>query len=308
MPAPAPEALADRLGSGLLSFPVTHFGPDLELDERAYREHLGWLAQHDVAALFAAGGTGEYFSLQAAEVDRVVRIAVDEVGATVPIVAPAGQGTATAIAQARAAERSGAAGVLLFPPYLTEASQEGLVEHVRAVCRSTGLGVVFYQRANARLTIDSLARLAEDCPTLVGFKDGVGDIEFMTRLRARFPDRFTTIGGLPTAETFALPYLELGVATYSSALFNFLPEFALGFHAAVLRRDREEVYRRLREVVLPYTELRDRRAGYAVSIVKAGLAAVGRPGSRVRPPLTDLTASEVDELRGIVEAAVAVPA
>ncbi|GMA27891.1 5-dehydro-4-deoxyglucarate dehydratase [Arenivirga flava] len=308
MPETAPDALAHRLSAGLLSFPVTHFGPGYELDEPAYREHLGWLAQHDVAALFAAGGTGEYFSLETAEVDRVVRIAIDEVGAAVPIVAPAGQGTATAVAQARAAARAGAAGLLLFPPYLTEASQEGLVEHVRTVCRATGLGVVFYQRANARLSIDSLARLADDCPNLVAVKDGVGDIEFMTRLRARFEGRFTTIGGLPTAETFALPYLELGVVTYSSALFNFLPAFALEFHAAVVRRDRDEVYRRLREVVLPYTELRDRRAGYAVSIVKAGLAAVGRPTSRVRPPLTDLVEHEVDELRSIVERAAAVPA
>jgi 5-dehydro-4-deoxyglucarate dehydratase len=60
----------------------------------------------------------------------------------------------------------------------------------------------------------------------------------MTRTYARLGDRLIYIGGLPTAETFALPLLELGVSTYSSALYNFLPEFALSFFDAVRARDR----------------------------------------------------------------------
>jgi 5-dehydro-4-deoxyglucarate dehydratase len=297
----APAALAERLGAGLLSFPVTHFTADLQFDEAAYREHLGWLAGYDVAGLFAAGGTGEYFSLSDAEVDRVVRAAVSEVDGAVPVLAPAGLGTVLAVEQAKAAETADASGVLLFPPYLTEASQEGLVAHVRAVCAATGLGVVFYNRANARIGVDALAELADSCPNLVGFKDGVGDIELMTRVYARFGDRFTYIGGLPTAETFALPYIELGVTTYSSAIFNFVPQFALDFYKDVRAGDRTGVYRRLNEFVLPYIDIRDRRKGYAVSIIKAGLTAVGRRGGPVRPPLTNLTPEELMALTALVQ-------
>jgi 5-dehydro-4-deoxyglucarate dehydratase len=295
-----PEELAHRLASGLLSFPVTHFDADLELDEPRYREHLAWQASHDVAGLFAAGGTGEGFSLTSAEVDRVVRAAVDEIGGRLPVLAPATGGTAQAIAQARAAQDAGASGVLLMPPYLTEASQDGLVEHVSAVCRATDLGVVVYSRANAVLEAGTVARAAERNPNLIGLKDGVGDVERMTRTYARVGDRLIYIGGLPTAETFALPLLELGVSTYSSALFNFLPEFALRFFAAVRAQDRTAVYRMLNDFVIPYTDIRDRARGYAVSIVKAGLTAVGRDGGRVRPPLTDLTADELAELTALV--------
>jgi 5-dehydro-4-deoxyglucarate dehydratase len=134
----------------------------------------------------------------------------------------------------------------------------------------------------------------------VGFKDGVGDIERMTRIYARMGDRLTYIGGLPTAETFALPYLEMGVTTYSSAIFNFLPNFALDFYAAVRRRDHAAVFARLREFVLPYIEIRNRRKGYAVSIVKAGMNAIGRPAGPVRPPLIDLTAAELEELSRLI--------
>lgn len=297
----APDETARLLGAGLLSFPVTHFRDDLSFDEDAYRAHVARLGHEGVAGLFAAGGTGEFFSLTPAEVGRVVRAAAAETPDGVPLVAPAGYGTATAVEMARDAERAGADGILLFPPYLTEAPQDGLAAHVRAVCAATGLGVTVYSRSNAVYQDGTVARLAEECPNLVGFKDGVGDLELMTRIRSRLGDRLVYIGGLPTAETFALPYLEMGVTTYSSAIFNFAPEFALGFYKAVRARDRDEVRRRLGGFVLPYCEIRNRGKGYAVSIVKAGMRAAGRPAGPVRPPLTDLTAAEFADLAALVE-------
>ncbi|GAB3807537.1 5-dehydro-4-deoxyglucarate dehydratase [Micromonospora zhanjiangensis] len=295
-----PEELQQVLGAGLLSFPVTHFTDELEFDEAAYRANLSWLSSHAAAGLFAAGGTGEFFSLTPGEVARVVRAAVEASGGATPIIGPAGYGTATAAEMARDAERAGADGVLLFPPYLTEASQEGLTAHVQAVCAATSLGVIVYHRANATLTVSTMENLVRTCPNLVGFKDGVGDIELMTSLYATVGNRLLYIGGLPTAETFALPYLELGVTTYSSAIFNFAPEFALGFYQAVRTRDRTEVYRRLNDFVLPYLKIRSRKPGYAVSIVKAGMRAVGRSAGPVRP-LTDLTADEQAILTTLIE-------
>jgi len=296
----SPTDLAAQLKSGLLSFPVTHFDADLSFDEEGYRKHLAWLDEFPVAGLFAAGGTGEGFSLTAEETDRVVRTAVEEVAGSVPVLAPATGGTANAVQQAKAAEAAGADGLLLMPPYLTEAGQAGLVKHVSRVCEATGLGVVVYSRANAVLRDEAVVTLADRNPTLVGFKDGVGNIEQMTRIYARVGDRLTYVGGLPTAETFALPLLQLGVSTYSSAIFNFAPQFAIDFYDAVLRQDRDEVYRRLSKFVIPYLDIRDREQGYAVSIVKAGLTAVGRPAGPVRPPLTDLTEQELAKLTALI--------
>ena len=122
----------------------------------------------------------------------------------------------------------------------------------------------------------------------------------MTRIYARMGDRLTYIGGLPTAETFALPYLEMGVTTYSSAIFNFLPNFAQQFYAAVRRRDHNHVYSALSEFVLPYIAIRNRRKGYAVSIVKAGMKAIHRPAGPVRSPLVDLTEAELAELTKLI--------
>ena len=295
-----PAEMARALGSGLLSFPVTHFRDDFSFDEGAYRDNLNRLADYKVAGLFAAGGTGEFFSLTPAEIETVVRAAVEETRGRVPVIAPTGQGTALAVELAKSAERAGADGLLLLPPYLVGSEQAGLAAHVEAVCRATSLGVIVYNRANAQLNEQTLAGLCDRCPNLVGFKDGVGDVELMTRVYAGLGDRLTYIGGLPTAETFALPYLEMGVTTYSSAIFNFLPEWALSFYEAVRRRDRDAVYAELRAFVLPYIAIRNRKRGYAVSIVKAGMTAVGRHAGPVRAPLTDLEASELRELGALI--------
>lgn len=295
-----PVEMARKIGEGLLSFPVTHFTKDFAFDEDLYRQHISWLLEHKPAGLFAAGGTGEFFSLTLEEFQKVVEAAVRETAARVPVLAGCGYGTAMAKQFAAAAESAGADGILLMPPYLLNADPAGMLAHAEAVCASTQLGVIFYNRDNAIIDDITLARLADRCPNLVGFKDGHGDIELMTRIYARLGDRLTYIGGLPTAETFALPYLEMGVTTYSSAIFNFLPNFAQQFYAAVRSRDRDKVYAGLREFVLPYIGIRNRRKGYAVSIVKAGLAAVGRSAGPVRTPLVDLTEQELADLKKLI--------
>lgn len=115
MTSQSPEEIAHQLGSGLLSFPVTHLRADHSFDEAAYRDNIGWLGQFPAAGLFAAGGTGEFFSLSPSEVAQVVTAAVQEAPAGIPVIAPAGYGTSTAIEMAQSAERVGAHGVLLLP-------------------------------------------------------------------------------------------------------------------------------------------------------------------------------------------------
>ena len=203
----SPTELVETLGTGLLSFPVTHFDADLQFDEPAYREHLAWLAgyarrrpvrrRRHRRGLLAHPGRGRP-GRRAPPSPRPP--------ARCPCSPRPRRHRATPSRRRRPPRRAGADGILLLPPYLTEAGQAGLVEHVSAVCAATDLGVIVYTRANAVLSADTaVADLADRCPNLVGFKDGVGDIEQMTRIYARLGDRLIYVGGLPTAEMFALP-------------------------------------------------------------------------------------------------------
>jgi 5-dehydro-4-deoxyglucarate dehydratase len=129
-----PLELQKVLSHGLLSFPITDFTAELDFDKAGYQKRLEWLAPYGATALFAAGGTGEYFSLHGDEYSQIVKTAVDTCAGTgVAILAGAGGPTRTAIAHAQEAERQGAQGLLLLPHYLTESNQDGLIAHVEAV-------------------------------------------------------------------------------------------------------------------------------------------------------------------------------
>lgn len=295
-----PNELKKIIGSGLLSFPVTHFDDDLEFDKKSYQDHIAWLSQYDAAALFAAGGTGELFSLTPDEIVTVVKAAKDVAG-DMPIIAGCGYGTKMAIDIAQRTEAEGAAGILLLPNYLIAGTQDGMYNHIKAVCDSVDFGVIVYNRANTIIKTDTLLRLIEDCPNLIGFKDGTGDINLVREIIVKCADRLTYVGGMPTHEMFAEAYDAMGVSTYSSAVFNFVPEMALEFYTAMRARDKATMDRLLKDFFYPFMKIRDRAPGYAVSIIKAGVTAVGKNGGKVRPPLSDLNAEEMQSLKDIVK-------
>lgn len=297
-----PAELKNIIGSGLLSFPLTDFDSNGDFNVKGYQSRLEWLAPYGATALFAAGGTGEFFSLTGDEYPTIIKTAVDTCRGVVPIIAGAGGPTRFAIACAQAAEQAGAHGVLLLPHYLTEASQEGIAAHVEAVCKSVNFGVIVYNRASSRLGPDALEKLAARCPNLVGFKDGIGDIELMVSIFQRMGDRFAYLGGLPTAEVYAAAYKALGTPVYSSAVFNFIPKTAMDFYRAVAADDMKTQHRLLHDFFMPYLDIRNKCQGYAVSIVKAGAKLVGHDAGPVRAPLTDLKADEMAKLDALIKA------
>ncbi len=294
-----PIALKHALGAGLLSFPVTHFDAEGAFKPSSYVEHVAWLSGFDASVLFAAGGTGEFFSLAPEEAPAIVAAAKSAAGST-PIVSGCGYGGRIAVELAQAVEAAGADGILLLPHYLIEAPQAGLYAHIKAVCDAVNIGVVVYNRDNSILQAETLERLCEACPNLVGFKDGSGDVGLVRKITARLGDRLAYVGGMPTAELFAEAYDGAGVSTYSSAVFNFVPKLAQAFYGALGSGDKAAMRRILTEFFYPFLDIRGRQKGYAVSAIKAGVRLIGFDAGPVRAPLTDLTEEEADMLARLI--------
>lgn len=294
-----PAEIKAKLGSGLLSFPVTHFDGEGRFARESYQAHVEWLAGYQAPVLFAAGGTGEFFSLTPGEIPAVVAAAKEVAGDTA-IVSGCGYGTDMAVEIAQAVQKTGADGILLLPHYLIDAPQEGLFRHVRKICQSVDFGVMVYNRDNAVLQADTLARLCDECPNLIGFKDGTGELGLVRQITAKMGDRLIYLGGMPTAELFAEAYLGAGFTTYSSAVFNFVPALANEFYAALCGGDRATCERILNQFFYPFMEIRSRAKGYAVSAVKAGVRLQGFAAGPVRPPLKDLTPQEEADLAALI--------
>lgn len=297
------EDVKQAISDGLLSFPITDFDAEGRFDAESYRQRLEWFISHEISAVFVAGGTGEFFNLSQDEFREIVRLAVKVVDGKLPVIASAGLSVATGSAFAKIAEEEGADGILLMPPYLTECPQDGLVEYARRICDSTSISVIYYNRGNGVMGPASVQRLADACPNLIGLKDGKGDMQALNRIIKTVGERLAYVGGVPTAEIMAEAYLAVGVNTYSSAVFNFVPDMAVAFYKALRAGDTDTVRRISREFFLPFVDLRDRKAGYAVSLIKAGAEIIGRPAGSVRAPLEMPNAEEKAQLEALVEAA-----
>jgi 5-dehydro-4-deoxyglucarate dehydratase len=298
----APDEIKSRIAEGIMAFPATPFADDGALDRPGLESHVAFLAQFRPTALVAAGGAGEIFSLSLPEHEEVVRTTV-RFSQGVPVIGGAAYGTAMACDMARAVESAGADAVLLLPPYLIRSEQEGLLRHIRTVSASVSIAVIPYSRDNAVISPDTMAILADECANIVALKDGTGDTAAVAELKRRVGARLAIVNGAPTAEVYALPFQAVGVQSYSSAVFTFYPALASRFFEALRGRDASSVNAMLAEFYFPLVKLRDRKRGYSVSIVKAGLRARGMSAGPVRAPLVDLDAEEQEKLAALIDGA-----
>lgn len=292
--------IKSSLEDGLLSFPVTDFDENGAFNPVTYESRIEWFVSHQVSSVFVAGGTGEFFSLSVEEYAQIVQIAVKTVAGRVPVIASAGKSIPEAIAFAKISEQAGIDALLLFPPYLTECPQDGVYEYAKAIMENTSLPIIYYNRGNGVLTAEYIKKLADACPNFIALKDGTGNMQDLNDIIKTVGKRLSYIGGVPTAEIIAEAYLSIGVNTYSSAAFNFVPELANTFYKSLRNGDHATVSAITQNFYIPLVRLRGKKNGYAVSLIKAGAKLIGRSAGDVRAPLTMPTANEVEELRQII--------
>ena len=283
--------------SGLLSFPITDFDSQGNLNIASYADRIRWFLSYEISAVFVAGGTGEFFSLSLDEYNRITNIAVEQTKAKVPVIAGVGKSIKEAVLQARMAQDNGVNGLLLMPPYLTGCPQNGLMSYAEAILNQTDLPVIYYNRANGILDVNHIEELAKRCKNLVGVKDGTGNLDQLNAITTTLGDRLGYVGGVPTAEILAQAYFAVGVTTYSSAVFNFVPDLAVFFYNAVQKGDNATVTTLIKEFFIP---LRNQKTGYGVSLIKSGAKLINRNGGDVRFPLEMPSEKEENQLNQLI--------
>lgn len=291
-----PNTLREKL-YGVIAFPVTPFKDNLALDLPGLHNNLTKLLEHPVSAVVAAGGTGEMYSLTPAEYSRVIELTAHAIEDRVPVIAGVGFGQRLAIEMAQAAEKGGADGILAFPPYYPQAEEDGLFEYYRAIGAATSLGMLIYSRDWAMFTPAMVERLTS-IPTLIGWKDGHGDIRRLQAIINRVGERLHWIGG--AGDDMVAAYYSIGLRTFSSSIATVAPRLSLKLHELGEAGDNERLSELLDRCVVPLFAMRARRKGYEVSTMKAMMEMIGLNAGPVRPPLVNVTIEEEDELRTIL--------
>lgn len=291
-----PATLRSKL-HGVIAFPVTPFRDDLSLDIAALRKNVRSLASRPIAAIVAAGGTGELYSLTPPEHLEVVKGVIEEAG-NVPVIAGVGFNGPAAAALARTAADAGASGILAFPPYYPSPEDDGIFDHYRGIADATSLGILIYSRDWFHPGPALVERLAS-LPSLIAWKDGQGDIRRLQFLQARLGDRLLWIGG--AGDDLVPAYYSTGIRAFTSSIANVAPALAVQLHEAASGNDRVTLERLMRQYVVPLYAFRARRRGYEVSVMKALMNMLGMSGGRVRPPLVELSEADLAELRTLAD-------
>ena len=284
--------------TGVIGFPVTPFKAGGALDLDALRKNVKAMLLHPFCAVVAPGGTGEVYSLTPDEHLEVVRAVVEEAGGKCPVIAGAVGGTPMAVACAKRAAEAGASGILALPPSYPDADAEGLVEHYRAVGGATELGLVVYSRDSVHPTPAEVERLARAVPTLVAWKEGKGDLRRLQAIMNRLGDRLHWIGG--AGDDLVGPYYSLGIRVYTSSISNVAPRLSLELHDGAAKGDSARLKPLMDELVVPLYEMRARRRGYEVSVMKAMMELLDMDAGPPRPPLVRMAPKDLEDLRAMI--------
>ncbi|CAN7544644.1 5-dehydro-4-deoxyglucarate dehydratase [Paenibacillus sp. LjRoot153] len=287
--------------AGIMGFPVTPFDLQEQVDEKALQANVRFLVENGLDSVFVCAGSGEYQSLDIKEYEQVVSVGVATAAGKVPVFAGAGGNIREAVDRVQLAEKLGADGLLLLPPYLIIPEQEGLFNYYRTLAQSTSLPVIVYQRDNAIFTLSTLEKLA-NLPNVIGFKDGLGNFELNIEFVQSIGSRLQWMNGMPLAELTMPAYSALGYLSYSSAISNYIPQVSRTFYTSLLAGDQAMVSSIYQEVILPIHRIRQLRKGYAVSLIKAGMNIVGLPvGLEVRTPLVQVEREHYVQLESIIK-------
>ena len=294
---------------GVMPANLLPFGPDLSIDEPAYRGHLRWLLDvPGVTGLVVNGHAAEVSSLDREERRRALAIAVDEAQGALPVVAGVyTDGTQEAVRLARDAKAEGAAGILLFPPtpfmWGAQLKPDMAVRHVTEVAVGADLPIIVFEYPPASgigYSPETLARLCE-IPHVAAVKDWSNDIvAFERNLRA------IRATGRPVAvlSSFTMSLMAsflLGADGAISGMGSVVADLQADLFGACRKGDLE-LARRINDRLDPLV-----RVFYAPPFVdmhnrmKEALAMLGRiPAAHVRPPLTPIPDAERQAIRAAV--------
>lgn len=288
-----------------MSFAGTHTAlvtpfRDHAFDAEAFRRLIEGQIAGGVEGIVPVGTTGESPTLTHEEHTEVIRVAIETAKGRCLVIAGTGSNsTAEAIDLTVEAEKLGADAALLVAPYYNKPSQEGLYRHYRAIAAAVKIPLILYSipgRCGIEIGVETVARLAKDCPNITCIKEAGGTVERVNQLRQALPDAFEILSG---DDSLTLPFLSAGAVGVISVASNYIPAEV----AQMVRAWREGRTADAAALHRKYYPLfKDLFIEPNPVPVKYALARRGEMSAEVRLPLCEMTAANCQKLEATLAA------
>ena len=270
-----------------------------KVDASALRGLIEFHIENGTNGIVPCGTTGESATLNHAEHEEVIRIAVETCKGRIPVLAGTGSNaTQEAIELTQRAQKIGADGALLITPYYNKPTQEGLFQHFSAVAKETDIPIILYNvpsRTSINMLPSTVARLSS-VNNIVGIKEASGSLIQVSEIIDSCGQNFEVISG---EDPLTWPILAIGGKGVISVTANLVPDkFAKLVDAA--RTGDVEIAKALHYELLKLNDIMFIETNPIP--VKAALALMGRIQNEFRAPLCPPTKESLSQLKTVLKA------
>ena len=284
---------------GLYTAIVTPF-KDGKVDYDAFKALIEAQIAGGVDGIVPMGTTGESPTVSTEEHLEVIRVCIETVAGRCQVIAGTGANcTAEAIELTKAAAAMGADGTLQVCPYYNKPNQEGVYQHFKAIAEATDLPIMLYSipgRSGIEIAVETVARLAADCPTIVAIKEAGGSVERVNQLVQALPADFAILSG---DDGLTVPFISCGAVGLVSVTSNIAPAEMKELVDTALSGDGKKAL----ELQKKYYPLMKGLMSLDVNPVpaKAALALRGQIGWEIRLPLIPLAEEKHGKLADLLK-------
>jgi len=275
-----------------------------QVDVKAFEALIERQVAAGIEGVIPVGTTGESPTLNMQEHLRVIELAVQFARKRTKVIAGTGSNsTAEAIELSTGAQKAKSDALLLVAPYYNKPSPEGMYQHFRAIAKSVDLPIMLYSvpgRCGVEITVETVARLAKDCPTIRAIKEAGGKPERVDAIRQVVPAGFEILSGDDGMTVEFMKRSAVGVVSVAS---NLIPAEVKALVDAAARKD----WKKADELHQKYAGVfRDLFIESNPGPVKAAMAAKGWLADELRLPLVPITEASREQLfRTLKEAGLA---
>ena len=270
-----------------------------KVDDKKFRKLIEFQIKNGTDGIVPCGTTGESPTLSHEEHHRVIEICVDAVKGRVPVIAGTGSNsTDEAIALTQHAAKVGANAALVVSPYYNKPTQEGLYQHFRAVALSVKIPIILYNiagRTAVNIEPSTMARLAKDCPNILGVKEASGSLDQMQMIKKLCREDFLLISG---DDGLLLPLLSIGGVGVISVAANLIPQdvkrIITFFESGDIRQAQKLYYKILPLVKALFLETNP-------IPVKTAMGLLGLCSPDLRLPLCAMSTDNLNKLKTALE-------
>ena len=223
---------------------ITPFNDDLSVDFKAYGAIIEHVISENIDFLVPLGSTGESATLNVKEAREILDFVVKVNNGRKPILAGnfGGNNTLELVKKVRDYDFTGIDGILSSSPAYVKPNQEGIYSHYMAMAEVSEVPIMLYNvpgRTKSNMEWETVIRLANDSPNIIGIKEASGDLIQATRIIKNKPDNFIVTSG---DDEVALPMIAAGgdgvISVIANAYPGYFSEMTRFIHAGKLKEAR----------------------------------------------------------------------